>query len=308
MLGIAMNDSSTNASIPAPDLDLLWQPKNLVQSENIFRAKLAELKDSGKDDREFRIELLAQIARAEAAQGKFPEAISGLEEAKRLLDETAPNVPISAQIRILLEEGRILTLQRTPSQARTRFAKAWELAVSSGQDYFVVEIARAMAEIESLKLQEVWIRKAIEVAEKSTQEKARFWLGELYVELGWKLFDLRQFDASLAAHRSSLANNQSRGSRAEILQAKWAIGRLLRQLRQLPEALAWNEGLLFEIPHSGLLYGRLCEEIAECLLNLKRLEAAEPYFARAYHALSQDSVEDRHPLGLKRLKQLGQVA
>ena len=80
-----------------------------------------------------------------------------------------------------------------------------------------------------------------------------------------------------------------------------------RQLRRIPEALAWNQALLLEISSNGYLYGRICEEVAECLLSLKGPEAAQAHFARAYQELSQTSVEDRHPLGLKRLKQLGKV-
>ncbi len=299
--------SGAFADSAIPDLDQYWHPKDPALSEKHFRTMLAELKDPAGANSVVRIDLLLQIARAEVLQGKLPEAIATLEAVTQYLEVNPSEVPVRTRIRLLLEEGRILTLQRTPSQARTRFAKAWELAVNAESDYFVVEIARAMAEIEPPKMQEVWIRKAIEVASESAQDKAKLWLGELYEDLGWRLFDLRQFDESLAAHKCSLNNYRAFDSQEGAHRASWAIGRLLRQLRRIPEALAWNEALLLEIPGSGHLFGRICEEVAECLLSAKGPVAAQDYFARAYRELSRSSVQDRHPLGLKRLKQLGKV-
>jgi tetratricopeptide (TPR) repeat protein len=302
-----MSDSPYPAKMPLQDLDLSWRPEDPALSERIYRSMLAELVNPAGDGDVFRVELLTQIARAEAAQGKHAEAFTLLETGAKLLGENTSDAATRAKIRLLLEEGRVFTVQRTPAQARTRFSKAWELAVRAGEDFFVVEIARAMAEIEPLKMQEVWIRKAIEVARGSKTEKARLWLGVLYEDLGWKLFELRQFEASLAAYQSALESHQALESTEGILRAKWAVGRLLRQLRRVTEALAWNEALLPETSGKGPLYGRLCEEVAECLLTVKGPEAAQPYFARAYHELSPASAHDRHPLGLKRLKQLGKV-
>lgn len=295
------------AAAPPPDLDLSWLPHDPASSELNYRSMLAELHDPEGHDIAFRIELVTQVARAEAAQGKHTEALATLEAASKLLASSAPAAPVRARIRLLLEEGRLSALQRTPSRARTHFSKAWELAVSSGDDFFVVEVARAMAEIEPLKMQEVWIRKAIEVAAGSKQSKARLWLGELYEELGWRLFDLRQFEASLAAHQNSLASHQARESREGTLRASLGVARLFRQLRRIPEALSWNEAVLLEIPGTGHLYGQFCEEVAECLLAAKGPAAAQAHFARAYHELSRSSANSRPPPGLKRLKQLGKV-
>jgi tetratricopeptide (TPR) repeat protein len=295
------------ADISTQDLDLYWFPDDPARSEREFRAKLAELQGQEAKDHAFQAEILTQIARAEAAQGKITEASASLAAASNLLGEVASEESLRARIRLLLQEGRLFVIQRTPAPARTRFNKAWVLSVNAGEDCFVIDVAREMAGIEPQKFQEVWIRKAIEIAEGSSQEKARFWLGDLYAELGWRLFDLRQFDAALVAHQSSLACHQQRGCQLGIYQARWAVGRLLRQLRRVPEALAWNETLMLEMDTENPLYGRLCEEVAECLLSLNRPEVAQVQFAHAYHELSRAKVVDRHPLGLKRLKQLGKV-
>ncbi len=292
----------------AQNLDLCWRQEDPAASEKIYLDMLTREKELAAGDPGFRIELLTQIARAEAAQGKLIEARARLDESEKLLGELLPQVPIKAKIRHLLEEGRFYTLSRTPSQARMRFSAAWPLAVNAGEDSFVIEIARMMAEIESMKLQEEWIRKAIEVAENSKQEAAQRWLGDLYADLGWRLFELRQFDSALKAHQSSLENYQHRTSQPGIFRARWAIGRLLRQLGRYSDALAWNEVLALEMGMDVPVYGRLCEEIAECLLSLKRPVEAQDFFARAHRELSRDTwVPDRHPLRLKRLKDMGKV-
>jgi tetratricopeptide (TPR) repeat protein len=281
-------------------------PHDPAASELRLRAQLPEVAGLAGESRWLLADLLARIAGTEAAQGKLTEARATLDEAEKVLLE--PGLAPRAKIRFLLEEGRLFILMRTPSQARTRFSQAWALAVEAGEDSFTVDIARMMATIEPMKAQESWIRKAIEVAESSEQKEAKAWLGGLYSDLGWRLFDLRQYESALEAHQLALTHYQNRGSMQEQQGARWSVGRLLRQLGRLSEALAQQEALYLETASSGQPDGRVCEEVAECLHGLKKAEAAQIYFERAYRALSAEGrLADRHPLQLKRLKTLGKV-
>lgn len=303
-----MEGSTKKTESEVQDLDLCWFSQGPSTLETIFQSRLAELEDLEDSNPASRAELLTQIARAEAIQGKISEAKVTLEVASKTLSEMVLIAPVTTRIRLLLEEGRLLILQKTPSQARTRFATAWTLAVNAREDFFVIDIARMMAEIEPMKLQEEWIRKAIETAEGTHQEKARFWLGHLYADLGWRLFDLRQFEASLKAHECSRENYQNLSLKADALRAKWSVARLLRQLGRVLEALELNEALLLEVSSGAPLYGRLCEETAECLWALDQRELARRHFANAYEELSRSTwIADRHPLRMKRLKDLGKV-
>ena len=84
-------DTSAN---PERELDLLWHPKNPALSEKLFRTILAELKDPAGADEAFRFELLTQIARAQAAQGKIEEAIVNLEAVTRFLESDPTEIPV----------------------------------------------------------------------------------------------------------------------------------------------------------------------------------------------------------------------
>lgn len=287
------------------DLDLYWNPLDPASSETALRALLPDARLLTGRDRCSLIELLTQIARAEGAQKKMPEAALTLAEAEKILAEPC-EYNVSAKLRWLIESARLYVLNRTPSQARALLSQAWVLAVNAGEDYFTIDIAQMMAAIESPKAQHEWVLKAIQIAENSRQEKSKRWLGELYSALAWKLCDLRQFDKSFESMQKALHHFRVRGSDPEIFQVRWSIGKILRQMGRFEEALQIQQELLVELgsrPH-----GRLFEELAENLHALHRTEAADKYFSLAYEQLSADQwVSDNQPVKLKRLKTLGKV-
>lgn len=289
------------------DFDILWLSQDPAKIEHMLLEKLPAAQNLSGPDRHSYAELLTQLARAKSMQGKEAEAREHIDEAEKIINTLADSCPVRSKLRLLLEDGRLLIQLRTPSQARNRFSQAWALAVNADEDFFTVDLARMMALIEPQKRQEEWLQKAIEIAEQSKQAKARMWLGELYSDLGWRLFDLKQFEAAIAAHQSAVKSYKFEESPKEY-NAKWAIGRVLREMGRDAEALAWYEQLELE---RGVVLppdGRLFEEIAECMKSLKREDSAQKYFARAYWELSLETrIPDRHPLRLKRLKELGKV-
>jgi tetratricopeptide (TPR) repeat protein len=214
----------------------------------------------------------------------------------------------SPNIKDLIEKGKFYISEKTPSQARACFVEAWNLAKESGEDCYVVEVAQMMALIEPQKTQQDWILKAIDVAENSTQEKAKRLLGNLYTSLAWKLFDLRQFDKALETFQKSLVHLKSWGTQREIFVVKWSTGKVLRAMNRPADALAIQKSLLSEIGIGGQPDGRLYEELAECLQTLHKTEEAELYFAMAYKELSSNEwITDNQPVKLKRMKDLGKV-
>jgi tetratricopeptide (TPR) repeat protein len=303
-----MMDSNLELLARFQNLDRLWNPADIAASEAAFQALLPDAHKLTGKDRSFLVELLSLIGRAEAFREKFAQARSSLEEAGKLLDEQQVHYLVSARIRWLLEKGRLYVLEKTPSQARRLFSEAWDLAINCGEDHFVVEIALLMATTEPQKSQQKWIERAIEIAEVSSLPKSKYWLGELYTSLGWKLFELRQYEKSLEAFHKSLRNLESQGAVHEIFVAQWSIGKVLRVLGRTEEALSIQETLLPNLRMGGAYCARLYEELGECLQTLKRTSEAQHYFELAYQGLSNEKwVADNHPLNLKRLKGLGKV-
>ena len=302
----------TDLSTKFEDLDQLWNPADIPGSEVAFRTLLEDTQKLATPDHSHLVELLALLARSEALQQKFQAARSSLEKAERLLKQEQPtqatSIWISMKIRWLIEKGRLQVLEKTPSQARTYFSEAWTLAINSGENYFAVEIAQLMAVTEPQKSQQEWLIRGIEIAEKSSHQKTKMLLGPLYSSLGWKFYDLKLLEKSLATFQKALKHHTSFGTGREAFVAQWSIGKVLRALGKVEEALAIQKALLSELGIGGERDGRLYEEVAECLQALRRTTEAQPYFELAYRELSNDEwVTDNQPVKLKRMKDLGKA-
>jgi len=297
-----------NSKLEYQDLDILWNPLDFLQSEVAFGALLSNAREA-EEDRCYLIELLTWIARVETHQGKLSEADTTLSEADRLLESEIVSRD-TAKIRCLLERGRLFIHKKTPARARKLFDDAQTLAKNAGEDPLSVEILQLIASIEQRKSQQEWIKKAINVAESSSNLKAKKLLGSLYLSTGWNFYDLHQFEKSMEAFQRAGINFKEHCPKGEALVAQWATGKVLRRIGKTEKALSCQmevfSELEFEIEKK--YGGRVSEEIAECLHSLKRVSEAKPYFEMAYHDLSSDEwVPDNHPLKLNRLKELGKV-
>lgn len=112
-----------------------------------------------------------------------------------------------------------------------------------------------------------------------------------------------------AAHMVAIASSEpdeqmaGEGLPARARIARWSIGKMLRLLGRLAEALSVQE----QIAATGEADGYNAEEIGECLLALGRPTESRIHFARAYELLSQDPWLVRNePARLARLKGLGE--
>ncbi len=296
------------AHIESSDLNSIWKPLEPSVSEGTYRTLLSNAQRLEGDERQAWVELLSWIARAEAVQGKIAEARASLEKAEKLLEELAAGCSVTIKIRWQLERGRLYILERTPAQGRGLLASAWTMANDVGEDSLAIEIAQLMASSEPQKSQQEWIMRAIDIAEKSVQQKTKHWLGSLYSTLGWKLYDLRQFEKSIAMFEKALGNFMAHGTKRESFVAQWSIGKVTRAFGKIEEALRIQQALLVELNLESKHDGRLYEELAECLQMLNRVSEAQPYFELAYKELSSDEwIIDNKPLRLKRLKDLGKA-
>jgi tetratricopeptide (TPR) repeat protein len=290
------------------ELDRLWNPNDATGSKAAFTALIPEAESLASKDRSSLIELHSLIARCEGTGGDFRAARASLEKSKQLLDESQAVYRVSARLRWLVEKARVLVLERTPSQAHAALTEAWALAINSGEDDLAVEVAQQFAAIESQKMQLEWIRKGIELAESSPSPRAKRWLGSLYASWGWKLYDVRQFESALEKFHTALRHFKAAGTARELFVAKWSVGKVLRALGKLEEALGSQQVLLAELGIGGARDGRLYEEIAECLQALKRAPEAQLYFELAYRELIGDEwAKENQPQMLKRMKDLGKV-
>jgi tetratricopeptide (TPR) repeat protein len=153
-----------------------------------------------------------------------------------------------------------------------------------------------------------WNRRAIEIAERSADPKARGWLGSLYNNVGWAHHDAGEFETALDFFRQALSAREAEAKENAIHVARWCVARTLRSLGRIDEALGIQWDLLAQGESRGEADGFVHEEIAECLLSREQEGEATPHFAAAYRALSQDRWLARDEAArLDRLRRLGRL-
>lgn len=288
--------------MPQLDFDTLWDYEHPERSEAVFRQML--LKGEPNADLSYHLQLLTQLARAQALQRHFTEAHATLD----LVQPRLTAHLVQATIRYRLERGRVLNSSGHPEDSRDWFRQAWELAQEHGEDFYTVDALHMLAIVAPTAEQESWNTLALQVAEASTDERARNWRGSLYNNMGWTSHDQGDYERALDLFQKAVQCRKEQGKRRDILSARWCVGRVLRSLQRYQEALSIQRELFEEWASSGEEQdGYIAEEIAECLLALGQATESRPYFTQAYNLLSQDIwlVADA-PERLQRLKQLGE--
>ena len=303
---------------PLPDFDTLWDFDNPALSEERFRDVL----DRDPDDRDYRIQLTTQLARAVGLQGRFDEAVALLEAVQAELPKCSP----ATQMRWWLERGRIFASSGSPVLARKPFQDALAIAsrveatpmptkASDGMprqnaaslDRYAIDALHMMAIISEGKDRITWNQKAISLAKKTADPAAQGWLGSLYNNLGFAELDLGRYAAALKTHRAAEAWYAAKGDARLERISKWAVGKTLRMLDRCKEALVIQQDLEAAWDAQGTPDGFVYEEIAECRLVQGDPDVARLYFSKAYELLQRDAwIVEHEPDRLERIEVLSQ--
>jgi len=299
-LEIELADGSARKN-KLPDFDSLWDYDHPGATEKKFRELLSVALDSL--DLSYLSQLLTQIARTEGLQRKFQDAHNTLDRVQKALDKT----DAKTRVRYLLERGRVFNSSRKPEEARPLFLEALELAVKSNEDFYAVDAAHMIAIVEPPEKQLQWNLKALDLAENSTDEKARKWRGSLYNNLGWTYFEQRQFEEALLMFEKAREFQEQQGDPNKIMIAKWCVAKTLRMMDHTEEALEMQRDLYEQYQAAGRRSGYVYEEIAECMMVMGQEQEAQGWFAVAYEELSKDPRLADEQDRLNRLKELGKV-
>jgi tetratricopeptide (TPR) repeat protein len=249
-----------------PDFDALWNYDQSSDTEQAFRALLPVARAA--EDASYLAELLSQIARTQGLQGQFEAAQRTLDEAEELL----PNGAFRARIRYELERGRVFNSSGNRDRARAFFLRVWEAAVEYGEDFYAVDAAHMMAIVEPPVAQLAWNLRALDLAERSADQRARNWRGSLYNNIGWTYHDAGRYEDALTMFEKALERRKAQGKAREIRIANWCIARTFRSLGRVTEALDMQRRLRSEIKEAGDADRYVEEEIAECLQALGKEE------------------------------------
>ena len=308
LLGILMILACSRTPSPVyqadtlPEFDPLWDYDDPAGTEAKLRGLLPRAEASR--DRSYHAQLLTQIARAQGLQRDFEEAHRTLDTVEGMLTDRLP----VARVRYLLERGRVYNSSNQQEKAKPFFLEAWEFGTARGLDYYALDAAHMMAIAEPPERQLQWAERAMALAEKTEDARARRWLGPLYNNTGWTYHDLGKYDEALQLFEKSLAWRQEQEDEEGTRIAWWTIARTYRSLGRTEEALEIQRKLEQERQAKGLdADGYVFEEIAECLLLLGRDSEARAYFGRAYDLLSADPwLQANEAARLSRLRDLSQ--
>lgn len=261
------------------------EPKNI---EKNLKKLLPQAKCM--EDKSIYLQILSQIAFAQALQKKIKLAHKTLDEAERYL---ANEYPI-AQARILFERGRIFYQSDNIKSALPLFLKSYRFSKKHKLDEHASSAAHLLAFVEKNINDKIkWNKIAIDIGKKSKEKKPREWLAIEYLNLGYHYIQAKKYKQALKAYKTSEKLAKQYGFKT--LRARLGIAQSLRLLNQIDKALSIQLILLKEyntlakkrgLPIALLQIerGQVFEELSEIYLTKAKI-----FSCAAYQGLSKDA-------------------
>jgi tetratricopeptide (TPR) repeat protein len=283
------------------DFDKLWDYNKPEATEKKFREVLANTKRD--ENVEYYLQLLTQIARTQGLQMKFEEAHKTLDEVEK---ELKPEMVIP-RIRYNLERGRVMNSSGKKDKSIHYFLDAYHLGMENEADFYTIDAAHMLGIVEKPADALNWNEIAIELIEKSTNERAKGWLGSLLNNTGWTYFDKGDFNTAMEYFKKNVAYHTERNHPAQLRIAKWCVARTLRAQNKIDEALKMQIELLESVGETEANDGYGFEELGELYLLKNDKENSKKYFKEAYALLSQDKwLAENEKERLERIKKLSE--
>lgn len=285
-----------------PDIDGFWRHQNFSDSEAEIRARLPQT--WATEWNEVSIELLTQLARAQALQGNLIGAGATLGQSRHMLTEGNSRFGPRVEVRWQLEQGRLLCLSKNPAKAHDAFVQAWNTANANGLVFFAIDAALMLSTVRPPKFQNEWLKNALDLAKNAPDLNSRMWLAHLYLLDGWHAFDFRRYEEALESFELGLSEKVP-AHPSQNFSLRWSKARVLRALGKVNEALEQQENLVRLMLSHGAVSGHVYLEIAECKQLLNQKEEAKSNFEIAYAELSKDGwYSDNRSEELERMKYL----
>jgi tetratricopeptide (TPR) repeat protein len=151
-----------------------------------------------------------------------------------------------------------------------------------------------------------WNLRALEVAERAADARARGWRASLYHNIGWTYFERGDHATALGYWEKSLAVREASGDQQRARIARWTVARGYRALGRLDDAERMQRALAEDNRAAGEEDGYVYEELAELRLARGDAAGAAPLAAKAYALLREDAwLAATEPARLERLAKLG---
>ena len=174
--------------------------------------------------RELIAEVQTLLARIEGLRNVFASGVG-------LRDDT-PALSPRVRIRVDLERGRLRRSSGDAEAALPLFERAFEAAIAAGEEWLAGDAAHMAAlAAPDRERRSGWFDRGLELARWS--EGAAYWEGPLLNNLGWELFDAKEYDQALEVFERALVvrerdpNNPAaiQLAREAIAETREALGR-----------------------------------------------------------------------------------
>jgi tetratricopeptide (TPR) repeat protein len=261
------------------EIDALWDYDDPSGSERTFQQVLQA---SNTNNAEFQAQVLTQIARCQILQRRMEQGQATLDQAAQILSNQTP----IAHIRYWLERGRAWNDAGRAADATIAFVEAFQRAQTVNSELLRIDAAHMLGVLPPNDMAVIWNQRAIAIAQRSADSRARRWIGTLFMNMGVNHQRLQQYPQAESAFVSALSAFEQIGNSARVRLAKLCLSKNLRLSRELEKALSTSSALLLEIQSENEPPGYAFEEIAECLLAMGRNKESATMFAQAYAALS----------------------
>ena len=283
------------------EFDKLWDYSKPDVTEKKFREILS--KTNSEADKEYYLQLLTQIARTLGLQMKFEEAHKVLDEVEKQLSSEM----IIPRIRYNLERGRVFNSSGKKDKSIHYFLDAYHLGMENEFDFYTIDAAHMLGIAEKQDEALNWNEIAIELIEKSSDARARGWLGSLLNNTGWTYFDKGDFDTAMDFFKKNIVYHTEKNHTTQLRIAQWCVARTLRAQNKIDEALKMQLDLLESAGDAEANDGYGFEELGELYLLKNDKENSKKYFREAYNLLSGDKWLVSNEKGrLERIKELSE--
>lgn len=239
--GMHMKDS-TKTEICLENFDDLWGALGYPEPVEKHMKELLPQAEA-LADKSIYLQMLSQIALAQALQMKFDEAHVTLNKAEALL---APAYPL-ARARILLERGRTYQQAGNLTDALTYFKQSYEVSKQNNLDAPAVNAAHMIAiVVDTVEDKIRWNELALNLAEQSADAQAKKWIAPITNNLGQNYLEAKQYEKALPIFKKALALFQADGYAPSIRMGQWTIAHTLRMLGRTEESLEILQTLVRE--------------------------------------------------------------
>jgi len=264
------------------EFDKLWDYSKPKETETKFQEFRPKCEAIG--DLDLLLQLDTQIARTYGLRGEFGPAHEVLD----VVEEQLESEHRVATVRYLLERGRSHNSAGDKTQACQLFLDAFTKAKQLGEEFHMVDAAHMLGIAQEPSKSLEWNEKAISIAERAKDRRARGWLGALLNNTGWTYHDLGDHPKALELFEQCLVYNEQAKRIPQARIAKWTIARTYRSMQRFEEALSRQEALAREYADAGdSETGFVSEEIGECLWALGRKSEARHHLAAAHEKLHE---------------------